>query len=117
MMQRREENRRGQFGRSPGLEDIPNIGPALAEDLRLLSIEAPLSSRAATPTSSTTALTTSPARGRTRVCLTPSSPPCGSWKAGPTYRGGSTRRNGNEKWRHEAQGASSAANRPGEQNR
>ena len=83
------------------LQQLPNVGPAVAADLRLLALTAPETCAGRDPYRMYDDLSRSPAPATTRACWTRSSPPSDSWVANPPSPGGSTRRNGSGRWRPE----------------
>ncbi len=63
------------------LEDIPNVGPAIAADLRQLGIATPDELPGRDPRMRcTTTCATSPANATTRAYSIPSSPPSATWR-------------------------------------
>jgi len=64
------------------LEDIPNVGPAVAADLRQLGSRRLPSCQGVTRMRCMMTCAASPATDTTPACSTRSSPPSGSWKAG-----------------------------------
>jgi hypothetical protein len=80
------------------LEDLPNVGPAIAKDLRRIGVLEPKALVGRDPFAMFFAA--SLASATILSCWTRSSPPSASWKVGRRNRGGRSRRNGNENWPH-----------------
>ncbi len=73
------------------LEQLPNIGPSLAADLRRIGIERPVDLHGQDAFALYRRCARRPASARTRACSTPSWPPPTSCAAPPPRRGGNTR--------------------------
>jgi hypothetical protein len=84
-MKRKSSERNSSRQGIARLEDIPNVGPAIAADLLQLGITTPAGLSAASRASVTIL-----------ACWTRSSPSSVSWKVGRRSLGGSTRRKGSE---------------------
>jgi len=85
------------------LEDIPNIGPTVAADLRQLGITTPAELPGRDPYAMYDEVCCIPASATTLACSTRSSPQSGSWRERQRSLGGSTRQNASENCRHEIQ--------------
>ncbi len=98
------------------LEDIPNVGPSIAHKLRRVGIHSPKNLAGKDPCTMYDDLCDAtgvrqdpwpPESDKTPASSTCSSLPSASWPARHPSRGGSTRRNGNGRWRHERHSLSS----------
>ena len=78
------------------LEDIPNIGPSIAADLRQLGITTPAELPGRDPYALYDDLCRITGQRHDPCLLEPSSPPSATWRERRRSRGGSTRRNGSE---------------------
>jgi hypothetical protein len=89
MKQKRPTPRRSYEPKGiPHLDDIPNVGPAVATDLRRLGIMTPAELLGRDPYASMTTCAGSLANATIRACSTRSSPLFDSWRAHRRGRGG-----------------------------
>ena len=98
------------------LEDIPNVGPAIAADMRRLGITTPSELPGRDPYAMYDDLCRITGQRHDPCLLDTFIAVVRYMEGGPKNLGGSTRRNGNGNWRHEMLGASSAARRTRDQN-